>query len=100
MHIVYSRSPHSMEYYESGLLPQLEHRAMMLNWSDRAKWPKLDLRVLTFRAFAGETSFNPIVTHFKPFRWPRDYRFSMLFETVSMARNNRYTSWKRSWPNG
>jgi hypothetical protein len=75
MLVVYSRSPHWMEYFELGLIPQVEHRAQIINWSDRAKWSTLDLRTLVFRAFAGNRSFNPIVILFRPLRWPEQFRF-------------------------
>ena len=87
--VVYSRSPHWMEYFETGLIPRVEHRAMILNWSDRAKWRTLDLRVLVFRAFGGRTSFNPMVILFRPFRLPEEFRFLKPFEAISMAGNNR-----------
>jgi hypothetical protein len=80
--IVYSRSPNWMEYFEAGLIPHLERRAMILNWSDRAKWRTLDLRVLVFRAFGGRTSFNPMVILFRPFRWPEEFRFFESFRDL------------------
>lgn len=53
---------------------------MILNWSDRIKWPMLDLRTLAFRAFAGERLFNPVVILFKLFRWPERFRFYEPFK--------------------
>ncbi|RIK86999.1 MAG: hypothetical protein DCC67_02330, partial [Planctomycetota bacterium] len=77
--IVYSRSPHCLDYFEARLIPQLSQRATTLNWSDRAKWPAFGLSSLIFRAFAGSTSFNPMVMHFKLLRWPKVFRFFEAF---------------------
>jgi hypothetical protein len=78
--VVYSRSPHWMEYFEPGLIPRLAQRSQVLNWSDRAIWSTLDTRTIVFRAFAGNRSFNPIVILFKPFRWPERFRFFEPFK--------------------
>ena len=78
--VVYSMSPHWKEYFEADLIPLIERRSLILNWSDRSKWSTLDLRVLAFRAFAGEHSFNPMVISFKPFRWPERFRFFEPFK--------------------
>ena len=80
MLLVYSRSPHWVEYFESGLIRELEGRAMILNWSDRAQWSSLDLRILIFKAFKGAKSFNPMVIVFKPLRWPVSFRFYDAFK--------------------
>jgi hypothetical protein len=78
--VVYSRSPHWMQYFEAGLIPLIEQRGQILNWSDRTTWPTLDLRTLAFRAFAGDRSFNPIVIVFRPLRWPERFRFFEAFK--------------------
>ena len=80
MLLVYSRSPHWMEYFETGLIPRLGRRVVVLNWSDRARWPRFDLRTSVFRAFKGEKSFNPMALVFKPFRWPVSFRFYEPFK--------------------
>lgn len=78
--IVYSRSPHWMEYFENELIPQLERRAVVLNWSDRAQWSPFALRTLLFRAFKGERAFNPTILIFRPLRWPKFFRFYDCFK--------------------
>jgi hypothetical protein len=87
--IVYSRSPHWMEYFEAGLIPRLEYRAMTLNWSDRAKWTRFALSTLVFRAFRGETSFNPMVILFRPLRWPAQFRF---YESFKQRKHGKHES--------
>lgn len=78
--IVYSRSPHWMEYFESGVIPRLERRAVVLNWSDRAQWPSFALSTMVFQAFKGGASFNPMVLVFRPLRWPERFRFYDSFK--------------------
>ena len=73
--VVYSRSPYWQEYFEARLIPQIESRSLLLNWSDRACWPSWRLRTLAFRMFKGERDFNPMVLVFKPFHWPKSFRF-------------------------
>src|SRR5919112_1517073 len=44
--IVYSNSPHWQRYVEEEWLPHWRDRAVILNWSDRARWthsPEVDL---------------------------------------------------------
>jgi hypothetical protein len=59
--LVYSNSPHWQGYVEDTWLPRWGHRAVVLNWSDRAVW-KRDRRpeVALFRVFAGDREFNPL----------------------------------------
>jgi hypothetical protein len=72
---VYSDSPNWKTYAETRILPRLPENAVVLNWSHRARWPRLSLPVMLFRAFAGDREFNPIGLVFERWRRVEDYRF-------------------------
>lgn len=78
--VVYSNSPVWQEYFERHVIPQLGGRAVVLNWSDRKRWP-FSLAVILFRVFAGGRQFNPIAIVFEPVRWPRSFRFYKAFRS-------------------
>jgi hypothetical protein len=80
MLIVYSNSPYWKEFFEAALIPELEARALILNWSERSEWRRFDLRTLIFRSFVGRRSFNPMVLVVRPFRWPKSFRFYDAFK--------------------
>ena len=50
---VYSDSPNWKEYLEANILPKLPANTVVLNWSNRAQWPKFSLPVRLFRCFRG-----------------------------------------------
>ena len=59
--LVYSNSPHWQLYVEQHWLPKWEHRAVVLNWSQRAQWENSARpEALLFRACAGTREFNPL----------------------------------------
>ena len=59
--LVYSNSPHWQRHIEETLLPKWEHRAVVLNWSERSQWgSSARAEVALFRAFAGAREFNPL----------------------------------------
>ena len=72
---VYSDSPNWKAYAETRLLPRLPENAVVLNWSQRARWPRLSFPVMLFREFAGRQEFNPIGLVFERWRRVEDYRF-------------------------
>ena len=78
--LVYSDSPIWHEYMTTQVLPQLQGRAVVLNWSERAKWPQLSLAVAVFHHFGGARDFNPLVVLFKPLRTANIYRFWSAFK--------------------
>jgi hypothetical protein len=80
MLLVYSESPIWHEYMTTQILPLVRERAVVLNWSERKKWPKYSLSVIAFRAIAGRRDFNPLVIHFRPFRPARLFRFWPAFK--------------------
>lgn len=75
MLIVYSNSPVWQPYFASQVLPALEGRAVVLNWSERATWRTWSLAVLALRYFGGNLNFNPMVIVFRPGRFRRVFRF-------------------------
>jgi hypothetical protein len=76
---VYSNSPIWKEYIETEILPYIQNRAMILNWSERRNW-KPSLAVLAFRYFGGDRNFNPIGMVFRPLRFVKTYRFFKAFK--------------------
>ena len=82
--LVYSDSPHWKSYIEEHWLPKLESRLVVLNWSERKRWPTTHpLEAQIFRRYLGREDFNPaavifpggaevrIIRFWQPFR---DYR--------------------------
>lgn len=76
---VYSDSPTWKDYIGREILPSLQGRAVILNWSERKKW-KTSLAVLAFRYFGGHRNFNPIGMIFRPFHFVKIYRFFEAFK--------------------
>jgi hypothetical protein len=76
---VYSDSPTWKDCIEREILPYLQNRAVILNWSERRNW-KNSLTVLAFRYFGGHRNFNPMGMVFRPFRFVRTYRFFEAFK--------------------
>ena len=76
---VYSDSPTWKDYIEAEILPFIQNRAVILNWSERRNW-KNSLAVLAFRYFSGFRNFNPIAMIFWPFRLVKPYRFFEAFQ--------------------
>ena len=76
---VYSDSPIWKGYIEREILPYIQNRAVILNWSERRNW-KTSLAGLAFRYFGGYRNFNPIALVFRPFRFVRTYRFFEAFK--------------------
>src|SRR6266508_4452772 len=76
---VYSDSPNWKEYLEANILPKLPANTVVLNWSNRAQWPKLSVPVILLGCFAGERDFNPIGLVFERFDIVERYRFWQAF---------------------
>jgi hypothetical protein len=83
--VVYSNSPIWQEYFETRVLPELGARAAVLNWSERTRW-NMSLPVVLFRFFGGTREFNPMAIVFKPFLWPRRFRFYRAFRAFKRGR--------------
>jgi hypothetical protein len=62
------------------VLPLVQERAVVLNWSEHAKWSRWSLAVAVFHHFGGAGDFNPLVVLFKPLRMASIYRFWSAFK--------------------
>ena len=82
---VYSNSPKWQDYMEREILPSIQDRAVILNWSERRHW-RNSLAVLAFRYFAGQRNFNPIGIIFRPFHFVKRYRFFEAFKRGNVKR--------------
>ena len=83
--VVYSNSPIWQEYFEQVVLPAVGTRGVVLNWSERKRWPYA-LSVALFKMFAGASEFNPLAIVFQPFAWPRRFRFYEPFQAFKHGR--------------
>ena len=64
---VSSNSPIWQEYMTTQILPRVQERAIVLNWSERKNWSRWSFRVYVFHFFGGRREFNPMVALFRPF---------------------------------
>jgi len=78
--LVYSDSPIWHDYMVSEILPLVRERAVVLNWSERNKWPRWSFHVHVFRAFGGHREFNPLIVLFRPFSRAKTFRFWLPFK--------------------
>ena len=77
---VYSDSPIWREYIATQVLPLVQERSVVLNWSERKKWSRWSLGVAVFHHFGGAGDFNPLVILFQPLRVARVFRFWSAFK--------------------
>jgi hypothetical protein len=78
--LVLSDSPIWHDYMTTQVVPLVQTRAVILNWSERHKWSKWSFSVHVFRSFGGTNEFNPMVAVFRPFRRARLFRFWSAFK--------------------
>lgn len=76
---IYSDSPIWHEYMTTQVLPLVQERAVVLNWSERKQWPRWSLGVAVFHHFGGGGDFNPLVVLFQPLRLAKMFRFWSAF---------------------
>jgi hypothetical protein len=93
---VYSDSPTWKDYIERKILPYMQDRAVILNWSERRKW-KTSLAVWAFRYFGGHRNFNPIGIVFRPFRLVKTYRFFEAFKEFKHGDPKRVEVLTKGW---
>jgi hypothetical protein len=77
---VYSDSPIWHEYMATQVLPLVQERSVVLNWSERKQWSRWSLGVAVFHYFGGAGDFNPLVVLFQPLRVARVFRFWSAFK--------------------
>lgn len=80
MLVVYSDSPIWHEYMATQVLPLVQERAIVLNWSERNRWRRFSFRTHVFQCFGGSREFNPLVVLFRPFHRARTFRFWLPFK--------------------
>lgn len=85
--LILSDSPIWHEYMTTQVLPLVQDRALVLNWSDRRNWERWSLPVAVFRHFGGAREYNPMVLLFRPLRTARVFRFWSAFK--DWKRGNR-----------
>jgi hypothetical protein len=85
--VVYSDSPIWHDYMTTQIVPLVEKRAVILNWSERNKWPKWSLPTQVFRSFGSDREFNPMVAVFRPFRRAKLFRFWAAFKDTKRGYN-------------
>jgi hypothetical protein len=90
---VSSDSPIWRDYVEREILPKLQGRAVILNWSQRKRWNR-SLAVAAFRHFGGDRAFNPLAVVFRPFRFARTFRFFEPFQEFKRGRPEKVESLK------
>ncbi len=73
---MWSESPVWKDRIQTRLLPKLERRAVILNWSQRAQWTgRFSLARIAFQHFGGRREFNPLAIVFRPLRPAKTFRF-------------------------
>jgi hypothetical protein len=92
--IVYSNSPIWQEYFEEHVLPAVGSRGVVLNWSERRAW-SYSLAVALFQFFGGTREFNPLAIVFRPFAWPRRFRFFRPFQAFKHGRPEEVEEMRR-----
>ncbi|HLW52871.1 MAG TPA: hypothetical protein VKW06_08505 [Candidatus Angelobacter sp.] len=76
---VSSESPVWQQYMAEQILPLVKERAIVLNWSERSRWPWWSFPAHVFRTFAGTREFNPLVLVFRPLHRKLSFRFFRAF---------------------
>ena len=85
---VYSDSPVWKAYLENQVLPQIREKAVVLDWSERSKWPvEHPWEARFFRKFAGDREFNPIALVFGPYGRVTAIRFYRAFRDHKHGRS-------------
>lgn len=79
---VSSDSPVWQAYMREQVLPLVEKRAVILNWSDRNRWPRWSFAAHLFRLFGGSKEFNPLVVIFRPLKRAHTFRFFRAFKEL------------------
>ena len=77
---VYSDSTIWHEYMATQVLPLVQERSVVLNWSERKTWSRWSLGVAVFHHFGGAGDFNPLVVLFRPLRLAKVFRFWSAFK--------------------
>lgn len=79
--VCYSDSPHWKDRFEQHLLPLLPSSAIVINWSESARWSRWSLRRAVFEHFLGTIDHTPSVIVFRLFRRPQLFRFAGAYKS-------------------
>jgi hypothetical protein len=74
-----SQSPVWREYMETHILPLVQERAVIVDWTERRELERFSLKAAVARSYSREKEFNPIVVLFRPFHMRREFRFHGAF---------------------
>jgi hypothetical protein len=84
---VYSDSPNWKAYIETNILPRIEARSVILNWSRRREWgPQMQLETKLFNQWAGQGDFVPVAILFSPIGKPRTFRLWQLSDNTKQGK--------------
>jgi hypothetical protein len=83
---VYSDSPRWKPYLDEHVVPRLPKTAVILNWSERARWSPFQLGVWLFQMWSGAREYNPVAIIVRPLGSPRVFRF---FEPFSQLQRGK-----------
>ena len=85
--LVYSNSPHWQEYVETRWCPHLTDRMVVLNWSERRRWPDAaPLEGKIHAHWAGDREYNPVAIVFPAGARPAVLRFRKPFRDYRHGR--------------
>jgi len=86
---VYSESPNWQAYIEENILPRIQDRAVVLNWSERRLWDTTSpWEARFFRRFAGDREFNPVALVFRGRGHVQTIRFHQAFLDLKHGRES------------
>ena len=78
---VYSESPNWQQYIETNIVPRIDKKAVLLNWSKRSEWKnKKPLEAKILEHWGGEREFNPLAVVFMPKGMVKVIRFHKAFK--------------------
>jgi hypothetical protein len=83
---VYSDSPRWKPYLDEHVVPRLPKTAVVLNWSERARWSPFQLGVWLFQMWSGARDYNPVAIVVRPLASPKVFRFFGAFEEQRRGR--------------
>jgi hypothetical protein len=86
---VYSDSPNWKDYVETHIVPRIETRSIILNWSKRREWgPQMHFEAKLFDQLAGPGAFVPVAILFSLMDKPRTFRLWQPSENAKQGKVN------------
>jgi hypothetical protein len=87
-----SDSPVWHDYMEQNVWPLVAQRAVRINYSERSKWPRLQLAARIARQYVGGKDCNPLVVIFRPLRTRKIFRFFKAFRAYKAGDSRKLDS--------